>query len=278
MGMPNDFVLIRHGQSEGNLATEASKAGDNSWYTDAFTATPGHRWRLTETGICQARTTGAWVAEHVASMFDTYLVSPYVRTRETAGHLRLPGARWRLNRALRERDWGDIGALPKDQFAQRRELELNYRMSNSDALYWVPPGGESIAQVAEDRVRNVLSTLHREATGQRVVAVTHGEAMWAFRLVLERLDDEQFVALDADRAEKIHNCEVLHYTRLDPRTGVQSPRLSWLRRAYPAVVDGEWTMIERPWATMEVRTYDNDALLSRVADVPSLRPPAEPTG
>ena len=50
MGMPNDLVLVRHGHSEGNKAIEASKKGDLSFHTDAFAATPGHQWRLTDEG------------------------------------------------------------------------------------------------------------------------------------------------------------------------------------------------------------------------------------
>ena len=271
--MPNDLVLVRHGQSEGNVAVDASKTGDNSWYTEAFTTTPGHQWRLTEKGRAQAATAGAWIAEEVGRRFDTYLVSPYVRTQETAALLNLPDARWRLNRALRERDWGDIGSLPKDEFDSRPEYQLNAAMKRNDPLYWTTPNGESIAQVAEDRVRNVLSTLHREATGQKVVAVSHGEAMWAFRLVLERISDAEFVALDADKGEKINNCEVFHYTRLDPANGAQAPRLTWVRRARPVEnPDGSFTMRVTPWRGLEFRTYTNADLLANIAQVPSLRP------
>lgn len=272
MGMPNDLVLIRHGQSEGNVATEAAKSGDTGWYTDQFTTTPGHQWRLTTKGREQARAAGLWVQQHIAERFDRYYVSPYVRTRETAAHLDLPGAGWSLNRALRERDWGDIGSLPKDEFESRPEYKLNAWLKANDPLYWVAPNGESIAHVAEDRVRNVLSTLHRETTGQRVVCVTHGECMWAFRLVLERLNDEEFAQMDADKSEKIHNCEVLHYTRLDPQSGAQAPRLSWLRRAHPVRVGDQWVMEESPWREVEFRTYTNADLLTQVDSVPSLFP------
>lgn len=305
MGMPDNLVLVRHGESEGNVATTLSKAGDNSWYTDAFTTTPGHQWRLTAKGRQQARTSGEWITRHVTAAFDGFYVSPYVRTRETAGTLSLPGARWRLNRALRERDWGDIGSLTKTEFNSSDMFSLSKLMRDIDPLYWVPPGGESIGQVAEDRVRNVLDTLHREQAGKDVICVTHGEAMWAFRLVLERLDDDQFVALDNDKSERIHNCEVIHYTRINPFAtdrqlrrlrkqtrgwaetyprlglllygppdeGVRSRRLSWMRRAYPVIDDnGQWRMEVGEWAEIEFTTRSNDELLDSVADVPSLDP------
>lgn len=272
MGMPNDLVLVRHGQSEGNVATDASKRGDDSWYTEAFMTTPGHQWLLTDTGRAQAATAGAWIAEQVTPVFDRCFVSPYVRTLQTAALLGLPGAQWRENRALRERSWGDIDSLPKSQFEARPEYRLNAVLKRNDPLYWAPPNGESIAEVAEDRVRNVLSTLHREADGQKVIAVAHGELMQAFQLVLARLSDREFVDMDRDKAQKIHNCEVMHYTRLDPSNETQAPRLSWLRRAHPVLEGGSWQMRTTPWTRLSSATFSNEELLERVADVPSLRP------
>ena len=58
MTMPNDLVLVRHGESEGNVATEAAKSGDHHLFTDAYMTTPGHQWRLTERGRYQAATIG----------------------------------------------------------------------------------------------------------------------------------------------------------------------------------------------------------------------------
>ena len=271
MAMPKNLVLVRHGESEGNIATKAAENGDTRWYTDSFITTPGHQWRLTARGRAQAAASGAWIRTNVADRFDRYYVSPFVRTKETADHLDLPGSRWALNRALRERDWGDIGTLPRNEFESRPEYALNAWLKAHDPLYWRPPGGESIAGVAEDRIRNVLSTLHRECEGQDVIAVAHGEVMWAFRLVLERLDDARFVELDADQGEKIHNCAVLHYTRVDPVSGDLEPRLTWLRRAHPIIEpDGTSTMHVEPWLRIPFRTYSSDELLAQVAAVPTL--------
>ena len=272
MGMPNDLLLVRHGQSDGNVAMDREESGELITFSDEFMTTPGHQWRLTAVGRAQAATAGEWIAKHVWSRFDRYYVSPYVRTRETAALLCLPGAAWRLNRALRERDWGDIGSLPMRQFRGMPQYRLNAAAKEIDPLYWAPPNGESIAQVAEDRVRNVLNTLHRECDEQRVIAVAHGDAMWAFRLVLERMSDEQFVAADSDRSQKIHNCEVLHYTRLDPSTGLQAPRLTWLRRARPVHVGGRWRMRTQRWRRLDFPTLSNTALLEQVSTVPPTTP------
>lgn len=268
MVMPNDLVLVRHGESVGNVAMEAGKTGDESHFTDEFMTTPGHQWRLTTRGCAQARTIGAWIDGEIGR-FDRYYVSPYVRTKETAGHLGLPDARWRLNRALRERDWGDIGSRPMAEFKSRPEFEWNAATKRSDPLYWVAPGGESIAHVAEDRVRNVLDTLHRESADQRVICVCHGEVMWAFRLVLERLDDKTYVDLEADSAEKIHNCMALHYTRIDPVTAEQARRPTWMRRARPVLTGDRWEVEVGQWQRIEFRLPTNSELLDEVAQAKS---------
>jgi broad specificity phosphatase PhoE len=269
MTMPLDLVLVRHGESEGNVAVEADKTGDTALFTDAYMTTPGHQWRLTEHGREQARTIGAWVAAEFPK-FHRYYSSPYVRTKETAGWMQLPGARWLLNRALRERDWGEIGSIPKTEFQSRPEYELNAKHRKSDPLYWVAPGGESIAFVAEDRVRNVLDTLHRECSEQQVVCVTHGEVMWAFRLVLERMDDLRFAELDADPTAKIHNCMALHYSRVNPMDPDDvSRRLEWMRTARPLFDEstGTWSTEVSGWTHVEYSAFSSDDLLEQVDQV-----------
>ena len=205
--------------------------------------------------------------EHPA--FDWFYASTYVRTRETAAHLGLPGAGWLLNRGLRERDRGDFGSM--DQGSIDEAYPVNAAIKKLDPLYWRPPGGESIAQVAEDRVKSVLATLHREADGQRVIAVNHGEMMQAFQLQLERWDDKEFARRDEAKAEKIKNCQVLHYSRLDPETGDQARRFAWVRSAWPVLGDsGAWSIEQAPWAAISRQKLTNAELLSGIEDVPQL--------
>ena len=295
MPMPNDLVLVRHGESDGNVVTHAARQGDLTGYTEAFATTPGHQWRLTAMGRLQAAVIGAWVTqtfpalttdqagvaapgvddravgdapERPGTSFDRCYVSPYVRTRETAGHMGLPGSRWLMNRALRERDWGDIGSMPRQRFAAN--YPDNARMKERDPLYWAPPGGESIAHVAEDRVRNVLATLQRECEGGSVLMVTHGELMWAFRMVLERWNDEDFCRYDKDEAQKIHNCMAWHYTRVNPVTGAIASRLSWVRSATPVIVDGRASVVVTPFRYFPFAGLSSEELLTSVENVPSL--------
>lgn len=268
--MPNDLVLVRHGQSEANIVQSASKRGDDSFYENAerVVTIPDRSWRLTAKGIAQAQQIGHWLREEFGGGFDRYIVSPYVRTRETAAHLGLQGA-WELNRSVRERDWGVIGTMTWSQFVEERPR--SFALREADPLYWAPEGGESIADVAENRVRNLLSTLHRESSEDRVIVVSHGEFIWATRLVLQRWSDERFVRHDCDPAYKIHNCSVYHYTRINPVTGEQANRLRWVRHARPVKGDdGQWRTEISSWKDFARRRYTDSDLLGAISEAQHL--------
>ena len=261
MVMPRNLFFVRHGQSEANVMQKASKAGDQSLYTEETMTVPDRSWRLTELGVQQAKVAGAWIAQQDVT-FDRAVVSTFTRARETAAMLGLD-VRWEESRVIRERSWGEIGSMSKQDFARKYSQNASYR--DSDPLYWAPPAGESIANVAENRVRNILSTLHRENPRENVLMVTHGEFMWATRLVLERWSDEEFLDRDADRAEVIHNCTVLQYTAVDPSNPENvHDKLSWVRRSWPALVDGEWTMFVGKWEEFDRKYFSGEDLLEKV--------------
>ena len=160
MSMPLDLYVIRHGESEANVIVQAGEQGDNSLYTQDNVTVPDRSWRLTATGRKQADCIGRWLVSQ-QQLFDRYMVSPYVRTRETAATMALPKAKWEENRVLRERSWGEINTITKDEF--KNNYARNWNFKNTDPLYWRPPAGESIADVAEDRVHNILTSLSRKS-------------------------------------------------------------------------------------------------------------------
>jgi broad specificity phosphatase PhoE len=258
MAMPEELVLVRHGHSEGNLVVDRSKQGDDSFYTPDFRERPGHRWRLTEEGQKQAEIAGRWVLENISEEFDRYYVSPYVRAKETAGLLGLPDAEWRVDPRLRERDWGDIGSLPRSEF--KEQYPQNAFLKEVDSLYWRPPGGESIQDVRM-RVRNMFDTLHRETAGQKVIIVTHGEFMWATRAELEYMSDEDWVEADNNKDNKIHNAQVIHYSKNGPGSE-PAKYLSWTRSVCPWLksIDVDWLPIER-------HRFTNEQLREQVCEV-----------
>jgi NAD+ kinase len=248
MTMPIDLVLIRHGESEGNAARRCSAAGDNAVFTEEFCRRHNSRFRLTDRGREQARLAGTWLKENFRDRFDRYLVSGYLRAMETAGLLDLPDAAWYQEFYLRERDMGLFEIMSEDD-KKRKHPEV-YRQYEFDPFYWTPPNGESIAQLCL-RIDRVLHTLHRECSDKRVIVVAHGLVMWAFMLRIERLTPGQYLekSQSSDRNEQIRNCQIIHYTRLDPTTNLLSTRVDWVRSVCPWEIANPvpmWRKIERP--------------------------------
>jgi NAD+ kinase len=263
MTMPLDLVLVRHGESEGNVAFGKSRQGDDSHFTQAFLARHSSHWRLTPCGAEQARAAGAWLRSNVTESFDRYYVSEYLRAMETAGHLGFDKADWLCEFYLRERDWGVFDLMSFEE--RRMRYSEDMRRRDLDGFFWTPPGGESMASVCL-RVDRVLNTLHRECADRRVILVCHGEVMWAFRVRLERISQEHYRELDQAREAKIkiHNCQVLHYTRRDPVSGELAMHLDWMRSVCPwnpALSENEWKAIHRP----RYRSSDLLAVVERTA-------------
>ncbi|KAI3885836.1 hypothetical protein MKW92_033772 [Papaver armeniacum] len=80
MRLPKRIILVRHGESKGNL--------DGS----AYTTTPDYKIPLTELGLNQARTAGQNILQIIQSQSESetennwkvyFYVSPYERTRST---------------------------------------------------------------------------------------------------------------------------------------------------------------------------------------------------
>ena len=266
MGMPLDLYVIRHGQSEANVIVQAGEQGDNSLYTQDNVTVPDRSWRLTAIGRKQADCIGRWLVSQ-QELFDRYLVSPYVRTRETAATMALPKARWEESRVLRERSWGEINTITQEEV--RTNYSRNWMFKRTDPLYWRPPAGESIADVAEDRVHNLLTSLNRRAESESVVAVTHGDFMLALMLTLEDISDEEFLRRADSPDWQITNCTCLHYSRRDPHTGRTSQRVRWERTARPVLDErtGRWEVKVEPWREFTKPTLSNGDLVDVVHSV-----------
>ncbi|MFZ1987541.1 MAG: histidine phosphatase family protein [Minisyncoccia bacterium] len=266
--LPIDLVLVRHGQSEGNAAKRLSEAGDHSAFTDAFRGRHTASYRLTEKGREQAAKTGAFVLSEFLKNgvgFDRYIVSEYIRAMETAALLDLPNALWFTDSYLTERDWGDLDGCPENEREEKFGAAL--RRQETEPFFWRPPNGESFLQLSQ-RVDRVLDTLHRECSEKRVLIVCHGEVMRAFRVRLERMSQERFKeAVFSNKSEdRIHNLEILHYSRKNPESGMDAEYMGWLRRIRPTddpIWDSGWQKIIRP-------RYSNEALLEVVSRVPPM--------
>lgn len=271
MAMPEHLVFVRHGLSEGNFARDMAKTGDMSYFDNNFRERPGHDWRLMPEGVTQAQRAGKWIGDNILGSyglpgFDRYLYSPHRRTRETAASLELPNAQWRMNRMLRERSWGEIEDLNREEHEEL--YPRNYAWQKRDKMNWTPPGGESIVQISDGRVREFFDTLHRDHDQkgvESVLAVTHGEFMWAVRLALEYMFNEEWEQKDADPNEKINNCQVVHYSRINPESGEKAEYLKWMRSSNVGADDNTGS-----WQESSRKLLSNNDLLQQVEQLPRL--------
>lgn len=265
MTLPIDTIFVRHGQSEGNLAKRKADAGDHSAMSPEFLGRHTSSFRLTDLGRHQAKLAGEWLRGEFFKTsygFDRYFVSEYIRAIETAGEFGLPQAKWYPKNVLTERDWGDLDRCNEEERVAR--FAENLKMRHVDPFFWKPPNGESFQQLTS-RLDRMLDTLHRQCSDKRVILVCHGEVMWAARVVLERMSQERFkeLHLSDDPRHRIHNCQIIHYTRRDPETDELADRANWMRMIRPAdspVKIFPWVKIKRP-------SYSNDELLELAGKV-----------
>lgn len=259
-----DVVLVRHGQSEGNLLVK-SAYGSNPDLYNQLVDMPDNRVRLTPAGVTQAQLVGAWLRQEFPYGFARHVVSPYVRAVETAGHLGLEDASWRISRTVRERDKGDVQHMPEHAFLSSDAHRDSARTYVANPVYWRAPGGEAMADVAQNRVSRLLDDLSGPPMSRPVLVVTHGRFMQAFQAVVEGLDDEQFRELFL--AGELPNGSVLHYTCQDPFTGEVSEQYSWSRVCTPGGSDdagfGQWRQVNQP-------VYTSSGLLDMAAKSPRL--------
>lgn len=270
MAMPIDLVFVRHGRSEQNLANHYARQGDTSLYTNEYIARHGSQHRLTKEGQKQAVAAGKWLRKHNFGRFDRLYVSDYVRAKETAGLLGLEGSRWYVDHFLREREIGDYETLSYEERMEREKKQLITR--NTDPFYWIPPNGESIAQMTV-RLRKLFDTLHRECYDKRVLVVCHGEVMLGFRQLIERIPLDRWAEFgnSKDPYDRINNCQVLHYTRRNPETGELSGRLDWFRSVCP----WDESLSRNEWESVDRKYYSNEELLEIAKGVPQLFPDKE---
>jgi 2,3-bisphosphoglycerate-dependent phosphoglycerate mutase len=174
------LVLVRHGQSEWNLK-------------NLFTG-----WRdvdLTDKGVAEARAAGRQL-KALGLRFDVAYTSALVRAQRTMdlmleelGQRSLQVIR---DRALNERDYGDLSGLNKDDARKRwgDEQVQVWRRSYDVA----PPGGESLKDTAARVLPYYIQDmLPRVLRGERVLVSAHGNSLRALVMVLDHLSPQEIV-------------------------------------------------------------------------------------
>jgi ribonuclease H / adenosylcobalamin/alpha-ribazole phosphatase len=154
-GPATRLVLVRHGETESNVARRYSGRGDVA---------------LTTRGLAQAEAAGARVVR-VVDQVDAIVTSPLSRCRRTAEAIAAAagGPPVRVDDDLIECDFGDWEGLTFAEVRERWPDDLD-RWLASPAV--APPGGESFDAVSA-RVRRAVARVLAEQPGQSVVAVSH---------------------------------------------------------------------------------------------------------
>jgi broad specificity phosphatase PhoE len=213
MRRPSLLVLVRHGESERQIAK-----GDHRHFPNESAVAPlrgkgDHFIELTAAGVHQATETGRYLRQHVGT-FDHAYHSGYARTRSTLEKILEaypPAEREKIeihmSPFVRERDAGYTYEMTAAQAAEAFPwYEAYYRTAGG--FFARPPGGESYADVAQ-RLRSFLNYIYRDRAGERVLVTTHAGTLRCFRFLLERWSYAQ--TIDIPPHETPHNCGITVY-------------------------------------------------------------------
>ena len=159
---------------------------------------------LSSRGEEQATALARWFADQPEGGRPTHVISsPYVRACQTAElvavHLDIE-----VDERLREREFGILDRLTRAGIAERYPEQAAAR-AFLGKFYHRPPGGESWADVAL-RLRSLLDSMGRQYAGERVLVVSHQVVILVFRYLLERLSEQELLAID--KAEDMANCSL----------------------------------------------------------------------
>ncbi len=188
--MDNVLVLVRHGQSEWNLK-------------NLFTG-----WRdpdLTEKGVAEAKRAGELLKAR-GFHFDIAFTSALHRAQRTLNLILAELGQNELetirDKALNERDYGDLSGLNKDDARKKwgEEQVLIWRRSYDVA----PPGGESLKDTAQ-RVLPFYKThiWPKLQAGQNVIVAAHGNSIRALIMYLEELSAKQILEREVATGQPI---------------------------------------------------------------------------
>lgn len=177
----NRIHFIRHGLSEANLSTAVNRRK------------PDHAIELAPEGYLQALTAGQELVRHFTSRNDPperirVLISPYVRTRDTAqGVISVLAKKGfdveqRECLQLREQSFGLFDGLTPDELHHAFPAEYAHYLKHRsfEGEFFAPmPAGESRARVC-DRVREIFGSILRDFASNDanpindVICISHG--------------------------------------------------------------------------------------------------------
>jgi 2,3-bisphosphoglycerate-dependent phosphoglycerate mutase len=179
----NVLVLVRHGESEWNKL-------------NLFTG-----WKdpdLTEKGIAEAVKAGELLKE-AGITFDVAFTSVLKRAQHTLDLVLQELGQTELtihtDKALNERDYGDLSGLNKDDARKRwGEAQVHTWRRSYDVS---PPGGESLKDTAARTLPYYETKIWPEVkAGRNVIVAAHGNSLRSIIMRLERLTPEEILKVE----------------------------------------------------------------------------------
>ena len=235
---PERLWLVRHGQSQGNVARDAAhEAGRHEIDIDIRDVDVP----LSDLGFRQGEAAGRWFAGlPEAERPEIILSSPYLRARQTAeaickaGGLAGGPARSIIDERLREREFGVFDRLTTLGIRDKYPEEAAHR-AKLGKFYHRPPGGESWADVIL-RLRSMLNTINLHYCDRRVLVVAHQVVVLCMRYILEELDEPGILAID--RQADVLNCGICAYDFAPDADGLCVPNLALWNHGAPMEAEG----------------------------------------
>jgi probable phosphoglycerate mutase len=237
---PDRLWIVRHGESAGNVARDSAHAANAARIEIASRDVDVP---LSDLGRQQARSLGHWFAAMPeADRPDVILTSPYRRASETArGVIAAGGVHAGVpliaDERLREKEFGALDRLTKLGIEQHFPMEAEARKLLGK-FYYRPPAGESWCDVIL-RLRSVLDTISLHYGGKRVLITAHQVVVLCMRYLLENLDEETILTIDAQG--DVANCSVTEYAFKADRDG--SGDLALVRYNYLSPMHREGTPV-----------------------------------
>eukprot|EP00928_Gymnodinium_smaydae_P091551 TRINITY_DN7526_c0_g1_i2.p1 TRINITY_DN7526_c0_g1~~TRINITY_DN7526_c0_g1_i2.p1 ORF type:complete len:298 (+),score=24.43 TRINITY_DN7526_c0_g1_i2:89-982(+) len=202
--VPKRLILVRHGQSEGNV--------DHTIYKH----TADNALHLTRAGQQQALAAGRRLKELLGDEPAKFIVSPYVRTRETFAGI---AQSFSPSGNIDDLDWSEDPRLREQDFGNYQDPEVMAPMKRErkdfGAFYYRFPEGESSADVY-DRVSSFLDSQYRRWNRDldtdivSTVLVVHGLTINVFLMRYFKYSVDEF-----NQYENFDNCEFLVMERDD---------------------------------------------------------------
>ena len=179
----NFLVLVRHGQSEWNAK-------------NLFTG-----WKdpdLTSDGTKEAINAGSLIKQRdiqFSMMFTSALKRAQITGQIILDGIEQTDIKVVKNKALNERDYGDLSGLNKDDARKKwGEEQVHIWRRSYDVP---PPGGESLKDTAERVLPYFNSSIFPKIMqGENILVAAHGNSLRSLVMQLDNLSKEEVVALE----------------------------------------------------------------------------------